>query len=187
MTHPSSIHFLIRDGLETDIEACSALDHAYDTDFVWQMQIYSEESHQWDILFKQERLPRTMTESLSVDEKRLRAALPREHCFLVATRKESPEILGYLAMYNDQIHRIGQVHDLVVSRPFRRHGVGTRLVNVARQWAKEHDLTRLMLETQTKNYPAIAFCQENGLAFCGFNDRYFYNQDIAVFFSTSLR
>jgi GNAT superfamily N-acetyltransferase len=187
MTLPSSIHFLIRDGLETDIQACSALDHSYETDLVWQMQIHSEEGQQWEILFKRERLPRMMTDSMSVDETRLRAALPAEHCFLVATQKDSPEILGYLAMYNDRIHRIGQIHDLVVSRPYRRHGIGTRLVNVARQWAKEHGLTRLMLETQTKNYPGIAFCQGNSFTFCGFNDRYFYNQDIAVFFSSSLR
>jgi GNAT superfamily N-acetyltransferase len=187
MTLPASIHFVIRDGLETDIEACAALDHTYETDYVWQMQIHSEEGHQWEILFKRERLPRTMTNPLTVDVTHLRAALPPEHCFLTAIRKDSTEILGYLAMYNDQIHRIGQIHDLVVSRPFRRHGIGTRLVNVARQWAKERGLTRLMLETQTKNYPGISFCQENGFAFCGFNDRYFYNQDIAVFFSASLR
>lgn len=187
MTYPASIPFLIRDGLETDIVACSALDHAYETDIVWQMQIHSDEGQQWEILFKPERLPRTMTETLATDGARLRSALPPEHCFLIATHKDSSEVLGYLAMYNDQIHRIGQVHDLVVSRPFRRHGIGSRLVKVARQWAKEHGLSRLMLETQTKNYPGIAFCQENGFAFCGFNDRYFINQDIAIFFSASLR
>jgi hypothetical protein len=43
------------------------------------------------------------------------------------------------------------------------------------------------LETQTKNYPGILFSQANGMVFCGFNDRYFSNGDIAVFFSQTLR
>lgn len=79
------------------------------------------------------------------------------------------------------------IHQIVVSSAYRRRGIASRLVNVARQWAKEHQLNRLMIETQTKNFPLINFCQNNGFAFCGFNDRYFPNQDIAVFFSTSLR
>lgn len=187
MASSSALNFIIRDGLETDIPACLALNHDYETDFVWQMHIHSEEGHHWEILFKRDRLPRTMTISLASDEARLRASLPPEQCFLIAARRDDTEILGYLAMYNDTVHRIGLIHDLVVSTPFRRNGIASRLVNVARQWAKEHQLTRLHIETQTKNYPGIEFCQNNGFAFCGFNDRYFPNQDIAIFFSTSLR
>jgi GNAT superfamily N-acetyltransferase len=96
-------------------------------------------------------------------------------------------MLGYLGMYNDSVRQFGLIHDLMVSLPFRRRGIGSRLVHVARQWAREHGLARLLIETQTKNYPGIAFCQQQGFTFCGFNDRYFANQDIAVFFSLSLR
>jgi hypothetical protein len=39
---------------------------------------------------------------------------------------------------------------------------------------------------QTKNYPAISFCQKHGMTFCGFNDRHFANQDIALFFALAL-
>lgn len=187
MTTPATLNFLIRDGLETDIESCLALDHTYETDYVWQMHIHGEEGQQWEILFKRERLPRTMPITLTPDEKRLQAALPPEQCFLIATKRDEPEILGYLAMYNDHVHHFGLIHDLLISLPYRRYGIGTRLVNAARQWAKEHGLTRIIIETQTKNYPGIAFCQQAGFTFCGFNDRYFQNQDIAVFFSLSLR
>jgi hypothetical protein len=45
----------------------------------------------------------------------------------------------------------------------------------------------MTIEIQTKNYPGIIFCQQRGFAFCGFNDRLFPNQDIAVFFSQALR
>lgn len=187
MTTPATLNFLIRDGLEADIDRCLALDHTYETDFVWQMHIHGEDGQQWEILFKRDRLPRTMTIGLIPDENRLHAALPKEQCFLIATRRDEPDVLGYLAMYNDPMHHFGLIYDLMVSLPFRRHGIGIRLVNVARQWAKEHGLIRLTIETQTKNYPGIAFCQQAGFTFCGFNDRYFSNQDIAVFFSLSLR
>jgi GNAT superfamily N-acetyltransferase len=187
MTTPTTLNFLIRDGLETDIEACLFLDHTYETDFVWQMHIHGDEGQQWEILFKRERLPRTMMITLTPDETRLNTSLPTDQCFLVATKRDEPEVLGYLAMYYDKAHSFGLIHDLLVSRPFRRHGIGSRLINVTRQWAKEHQLTRLLIETQTKNYPGISFCQHAGFTFCGFNDRYFANQDIAVFFSMSLR
>ena len=182
-----ALNFLIRDGLEADITPCLLLEHEYETDFVWQMHIHSEEEQQWEILFKRDRLPRTVTMALEPNEPRLRAALPGDQCFLVAAERDSSDILGYLAMYNDSGHRLGLIHDLLVSTPYRRHGIGTRLVNVARQWAKERQLSRLLIETQTKNYPGITFCQQNGFSFCGFNDRYFPNQDIALFFSISLR
>lgn len=187
MTTPTTLNFLIRDGLDVDIAGCIALDHSYETDYVWQMHIHGEDGQQWEILFKRERLPRTMSISRTADEKRLRAALTPEQCLLIATKRDEPVVLGYLAMYNDHAHQFGLIHDLVVSQPYRRYGIATRLVSAARQWAKEHGLPRLMIETQTKNYPGIAFCQQTGFSFCGFNDRYFLNQDIAVFFSLSLR
>jgi GNAT superfamily N-acetyltransferase len=69
----------------------------------------------------------------------------------------------------------------------RRAKIGTRLFKVARAWALEHDLTRLMVETNTRNTPAIQFCTTLGFAFCGYNDRYFDRQDIAIFLGQNLR
>jgi ribosomal protein S18 acetylase RimI-like enzyme len=74
-----------------------------------------------------------------------------------------------------------------VSRPYRRRQIALRLTKAAATWAREHDLSRLMIETQTKNFPGIRFCEAAGFTFCGFNDRYFPNRDIAVFFCQSVR
>jgi ribosomal protein S18 acetylase RimI-like enzyme len=60
-------------------------------------------------------------------------------------------------------------------------------MRVAASWANAHNVDRIIAETQTKNYPAICLYQHLGYSFCGFNDRYFLNQDIAVFFCTSVR
>ena len=59
MTTNTPLSFLIRDGLEADIEACLAIDHSYETDHVWRMSIQQEETQQWNITFMVERLPRT--------------------------------------------------------------------------------------------------------------------------------
>ena len=40
---------------------------------------------------------------------------------------------------------------------------------------------------QSKNYPAISFAQKQGLAFCGYNDRYYASQDVALFFGMTLK
>lgn len=186
MTAPALLSFVIRDGLEDDIPACLELDSGYETDYVWQVS-FQPGTGQHGVLFKTERLPRTMEVAYPASEARLRLALPEGQCFLVAVGKDSPDTLGYLTMRNDPIHQIGLVQDIVVSRPFRRRRIGLRLLKIAAQWALEHQLIHLTVETQTKNYPALVFCQKAGLTFCGFNDQYFANQDIAVFFSQSLR
>lgn len=182
----STVNFVIRDGLEGDIPACIALDHAYETDRVWQMQVNNEDG--WRIDFKTERLPRSLDTTYPADEARLRDVLAPEYCFLIATtREDEPEVIGYLGMTCDRLYRVGLVRDLVIDRNYRRKGIAGRMIKVAAQWAKEHDLTSLMIETQTKNYPAIRFCEAAGFVFCGFNDRYLPNRDIAVFFSQSVR
>lgn len=202
----------IRDGMESDISQCLDLDHSCETDHVWQMTV-SEGVGQWQIVLKKDKLPRTMDVIYPLDERRLVAALPDDHAFLVAVTRvpvpvavepsetgddeetapvmpvmeEVEEVVGYLTMSNQPAHGIALVHDLVVSRPYRGNRIGSRLLNVARSWAREHDLSQMMVEVRTKNYPGIAFCQQAGFAFCGFNDHYFLNRDIAVFFSQSLR
>ncbi len=178
--------FLIRDGLESDLEACLALDHSCITEHVWQMNIQPG-TDQSQILFKTERLPRSMEIFHRSDLARLRLALVDQECFLVAAARDNADILGYLTMRSDPVHYIALTQDVVIAPTYRRHRIATRLLHVARQWAREHDHLRLTVETQTKNYPSIKFCQANGLNFCGFNDHYFPNGDIAVFFTQSLR
>ena len=177
---------VIRDGLENDINACMKLDVTYETDYVWQMSI-RRDTDQQQVLFKEEHLPRTLEASYPADAERLRNALKAKHCFLVAANRDSSDILGYLTMRHDTGHGLAIIQDIVVSRPFRRYKIGSRLLKVARKWAMEHGLSALQVETRSKNHPAILFCQYSGLNFCGFNDQYFKNQDIAVFFGQSLR
>jgi len=180
------VGLLIRDGREQDIEYCLLLDHSYRTQVAWQMRLDSD-GDRFDIRFQPERLPRDLEAVWNASEHRLRIALSVEHCLLVAANRDTGELLGYLALYADQVHGLARLHDLVVTRPWRRNGIGTRLLQVARQWARERQLLRLITEIQTRNFPAIRFFQRAGLTFSGYCDHYFPQHEIAVFYGEILR
>jgi hypothetical protein len=55
------------------------------------------------------------------------------------------------------------------------------------EWAKQHSLDRIVIEMQPKNYPAQCMAQKLGFNFCGYQDPYYTNRDIALFFSKSVR
>ncbi len=182
----TKLSFHIRDGEESDIPACLELDHTYETQFVWQMRIENDTDHQ-NIAFTREHLPRILETTYPANERRIRAANDPQHGFLIAANRDHGEIFGYMTVHSDAVYHIAYVQDIVISKPYRHNHIGTRLLNIAGQWARERHLSVLTLETQTRNYPAIKFCQQSGLTFSGFSDHHFPNQDIAVFFSQTLR
>lgn len=182
---------LIRDATAADIPLCLALDHHYETDHVWQTHIRQDDG--WQIVFRSERLPRTLHGQHQPDPRRLTACLPDEQCFIVAQHSANagvqPEraIAGYLVMRRDAGSDIAQIDEIAVTPDARRAGLGKRLAGVASTWAKEHHLKQIQVAVRTVNVPAITFFQAVGFTFCGFNDRTFSNREIAVFFSQSIR
>jgi len=174
---------IIRPAELTDLNACLALEHSYVTNYVWQME-ESEQSEKVSVIFHTTRLPRSMRVKYPKDYDNLLESWRQSECFLVA--EEDGEVCGYLDMSAQSWHLTGWVDNLAVAKDCRRQGIGTALLKKAAEWARQRGLRRLMLEIQTKNYPAICFCQKNGFAFCGFNDRYYTNQDIALFFARSI-
>jgi ribosomal protein S18 acetylase RimI-like enzyme len=174
----------VRPARPRDLEACGALDHSYLTDRVWQME-RREGNDALAVTFRLARLPREIRVAYPRRGQDLLAGWQRRDGFLVA--EEVGRIYGYVALTAQAEHGIAWVGDLVVDRPWRRRGIGTALLQAAAQWGRDCDLVRLVVEVQTKNYPAIRFCRSRGLTFCGYNDHYWPNQDIALFFGQSLR
>jgi GNAT superfamily N-acetyltransferase len=79
------------------------------------------------------------------------------------------------------------ITDLAVVHRLRRQGVASALILAAQQWARQKGYHRLVLEMQPKNYPAICMALKLGFDLCGYNDRYYPNHDIALFFAKFLR
>lgn len=175
-----------------DLEACLRLDHSYFTEHVWQMDVQEAEGRV-TVRFRTVRLPRTVLVKYPRDRDALLTAWHHRDCFLVATAGagrqeiEALPIVGYLTMGAYDWHQTGWVADLVIAPEFRRQGIATQLLQAAKDWARDAGLRRLTVETQTKNHPALCFLERNGFSFCGYNDRYYANQDIALFFSLDLR
>lgn len=167
-----------------DLNLCYELDGAYTTNYVWQMQAHENE-RSIEVRFDTVRLPRPMRVAYPRHPDELLPNWRQGECFLVAA-DPADEPIAFLDMTAQTWHRVGWIRNLIVQRPYRHQGVATALLRAARYWALENELSRIMLETQTKNYPAIRFAQKHGFVYCGYNDRYYRNGDIAVFFALNL-
>jgi len=168
---------------DAELGACLALDHSYVTDYVWQVDV-RDESDDLAVRFRTVRLPRTMDVEYPRDRDSLQGTWQQRDCFLVAVSDDVT--LGYVHMRIAAVRTHAWIYDLVVGRSLRRRRIGSALLEQALRWAALHAITHVTLEMQSKNYPAIRFAQSKGFVFCGFNDYYYPNQDIAVLFGKTL-
>lgn len=168
---------------KSELSRCLELDHTYATEYVWQMDM-REEHDDTVVRFRSVRLPRMMQVEYPRDSQSQVTSWQTCDCFLVAQADDV--ILGYVNMHIDAERITGWIHDLVVHQPFRRQRIGSALLEQAARWGRLHNIQRLTIDMQTKNCPAINFAKIHGFVFCGFNDHYYPNQDIAVFFVKNL-
>lgn len=169
---------------EGDLSACAALDLTYETDYVWQVDL-RDEYGAIALSFRTGRLPRPMRVTHTREPRSLDHALQKGDYVVVA--QGGGRVRGYLHMRIDPGRALGWIVDMGVGRPYRREHVGSGLFNMAYQHARDEGLEKIIIETQTKNYPGICFCQKHGLVFCGYNDRHYRSDDIALFFGASVR
>lgn len=179
----------IRPAIEEDIPILVDLDHHYVSDYAWQMEIshaeaLTGEGSQVQASFRQIRLPRSVRVDYPRQPKILIDDWAQRSGLLVATLEKIP--VGYTSLMLGIAPLTTWVTDLVVKRRLRRQGIGTALLLAAHDWGVQHNSRNLVLEMQSKNYPAIQLAQKLGFDFCGYNDRYFANHDIALFFAKSL-
>lgn len=70
------------------------------------------------------------------------------------------------------------VTELWVADELHRQGIGTRLMNIAKEKAKEQGRRAIMLETQSCNTRAIAFYLSQGFELIGYDSCCYTNRDI---------
>jgi len=174
----------IRPAIATDIHALMALEHNYSSDFVWQMDIQHEED-EVSVVFRELRLPRSVQVVYPRDPENLADTWTHRDGLLIAIWED--EIVGYISLTQNTTLKTTWVTDLVVRRRSRQQGIGSALVISAQEWSAQNGSRRVILEMQPKNYPAIQLAKKLGFELCGYNDHYFNNHDIALFFSKWLR
>jgi ribosomal protein S18 acetylase RimI-like enzyme len=194
---------LIRMAALVDLEPCLALDADSQTDHVWQMDQRAEKHGGMFIRFQPVRLPRVMYVTYPRRRDDLLSCWENDSIILVAADKpiresvddggiegaseqDRSQVFGYCQLDAQAWQQTGWISHLVIDRASRRRGVGTALLKASIAWGRSQKLKRLMLAVQTKNHPAISFCEKHKFTFCGFNDHYFVNRDIALFFTLRL-
>lgn len=174
----------IRPVVLEDIPHLISVDHDYTSSYVWQMDFVVEEG-QMGINFRHVRLPRSVRVDYPRHYKRLAENWEKRDALLAAVLEG--EITGYCSLTLSVAPSTTWVTDLAVSRRARRQGIASTLLLAAQDWAREHASNRVVLEMQPKNYPAYCLSQKLGFDFCGYNDRYYTNRDIALFFGKTFR
>ncbi len=81
---------------------------------------------------------------------------------------------------------IVRVRDLVVKLDKRRLGIASGILLASEEWAVRRNNQAIIMELQTKNDPAIKMATKLGYQFCGYQDQYFPNKDMALFYSKYL-
>jgi streptothricin acetyltransferase len=69
----------------------------------------------------------------------------------------------------EHCNRFAYIRDLTVDVPYRRAGVGSRLMEQAARWAHQRGLAGVMAETQNVNVPACRFYDSFGFLLGGFD------------------
>ncbi len=174
----------IRPAISTDIPALMVMDHSYMTDHVWQMALNSTQTEN-TIAFREIRLPRLMRVGYPRDPGRLADEWTNSSGIFVAANDQT--YLGYLIIESGTAPETGWVTDLVTDAPRRREGVATKLLAAARRWCREQGLSRMTLEMQSKNFPSLNLARKLGFVLSGYHDKYYPDEEIALFFTLKLR
>lgn len=174
----------IRPAIATDIHNLMSLEHSYSSDHVWQMD-FRPEGGTIKITFREIKLPRSVLVQYPHDPQTLAHNWSQRDGLLVAILSDQP--VGYISLEQNPQLNATRITDLAITRKLRRQKIGSSLILSAQDWASAHKSRRLVLELQPKNYPAIQMAKKLGFELCGYNDHYFANHDIGLFFSKWLK
>ncbi len=178
------MNVLIRQAVSPDIEYLTKFDHCIKTDCVWQMSQSINET-QIQTIFNETHLPREMKLTYPRSPDTLENRWKNYSSVLVACVDKAP--VGYASVSAFFSPEMIWVDDLVVDDLWRRKGIASLLFQAVRDWGLARKYMRITLEMSSKNYPAICLAKKLGFEFTGYNDNYFYNNDIALFFSRFLK
>jgi ribosomal protein S18 acetylase RimI-like enzyme len=174
----------IRPAISSDINQLIQFEHGVSTNTIWQMDSDLDE-RQVNINFRQTHLPRSIRLNYPKKPDKLKDDWQKKAIIYVALMDEKP--VGYLGINMQVTNPFAWVTDLVVDEPKRRMGIACELLLAAREWAGDRNIRRMILEMHLKNFPASCLAQKIGFTFCGYNDHYYENQGIALFFGYTFR
>ena len=173
----------IRPTVATDLSRLMGMNHSCSSEYVWQVDLRREPG-QVSVNLREVRLPRPVTVPYPRNPFALADEWQYKSAMLTAAE---PEPVGYLCLNAQTAAEVVWVTDLAVAPEHRKNGMGFALLKAAEAWALERNSRMLFFETVAKNHPAIRLAQKFGFEFCGYNDYYYANRDVALFFGRALK
>jgi len=174
----------LRPTIATDLSRLMSFDHSTTSESVWQLEL-RRETGQVAATFREVRLPRSVSITYPHNPYALADDWVRRSMMYTAYIGQDPA--GYISLLERGTDSVVWVTDLVVNLANRRQGVASALLEAAQDWASGRSHRRLILEMQSKNLPGIRLAQKFGYEFCGYNDHYYLNQDVALFFAKAIK
>lgn len=177
---------IVRQATPADLPACQAVDASYQTFQVWQMRLQREDplgskDEGLYIAFRPVRLPRPIV--LTPPSQQERLVVEWQYRDLTLVLEDESTLYGYLGMEVRFGQRLGWVDVVAVSPEKRRQGWGSKLIREALDWGRARGLRAIVVETQSRNAPAIALAQQMGFSFSGYNEQHYREAEIALFFT----
>jgi GNAT superfamily N-acetyltransferase len=174
----------LRPTVANDLSRLMGFNHSIASESVWQLEL-RRDTGQVAAVFREVRLPRSITVTYPHNPFALADDWVRRSMMYTAYVGKDPA--GYVSLLERGSDSVVWITDLVVNEPNRRQGVGSVLLTAAQEWAAARSHRRIILEMASKNLPGIRIAQKFGYEFCGYNDHYYLNQDVALFFAKSLK
>lgn len=174
----------LRPTVATDLSRLMSFDHSITSESVWQLEL-RRDAGQVAATFREVRLPRSVSIMYPHNPFALADDWVRRSMMYTAYIGQDPA--GYISLLERGTDSVVWVTDLVVNLANRRQGVASALLVAAQDWASGRSHRRLILEMQSKNLPGIRLAQKFGYEFCGYNDHYYLNQDVALFFAKAIK
>ncbi|HMV27846.1 MAG TPA: GNAT family N-acetyltransferase [Anaerolineales bacterium] len=174
----------IRPTVATDLTRLMGIDHSMTSEAVWQLEV-RRSTGQVAVTFREVRLPREIQVPYPHNHFALADDWVKRSMMYTAIKDTEP--VGYVSLLERGTASTVWVLDLAIDAKQRRRGVAAALLASAQAWAESRSHRRLILEVQSKNVPAIRLAQKSGFEFCGYNDQYYLNKDVALYFAKVLK
>ena len=97
---------------------------------------------------------------------------------IVSEQNNKKELLACIEICPEEWSNRLMITELWVSNKLQRKGIGTRLMNLAKEKAKVQGRRAIILETQSCNVVAISFYRSQGFKLIGFDSCCYTNRDV---------
>ena len=162
----------------------AAMDLSFDSNYVWKTQTL-EGLDSFEASFQRIRLPKTIHVSFQAYIPTILETLVRQREILSVRYEE--KVVGYLRLEQDETVNRLILKTGGIMPEYRNKGIGTVLMDRVTEIASHNRLRSIVCMVQAKNDPAIRFLLGKGFVFSGYQEFFFRNMDIGLFFSKNVR